>query len=321
MTLIEIDHVSKTYKGRSGGVLANDDVSLHIDEGKVFGVFGHNGAGKTTIVNQLLGLIQPDSGSIVVAGEDIVRNRQRGRFLCSVQPQGSVPLGELTPRAVTHIMAKLRGASDEEVARKTDELFERLDIAEWADQPGNKLSGGILRLTGFCMAAIRPGRAVVLDEPTNDVDPVRRRLLWSAIRDLTRDGTSVLLVTHSISEAEGAVDEMAILDEGRVLVQGNAAKIKAETVGDRMKLEAITTAPRSAFGEPVWADNVEVMDGHLTVSFSSNHAVEALGWASQLQETNVLGDYSLREMSLEDTYIQLVGDKNTKSEEVASHAN
>ena len=128
-------------------------------------------------------------------------------------------------------------------------------------------------------------------------------------------------MTHSISEAEGAVDEMAILDEGRVLVQGNAAKIKAETVGDRMKLEAITTAPRSAFGEPVWADNVEVMDGHLTVSFSSNHAVEALGWASQLQETNVLGDYSLREMSLEDTYIQLDGDKKTKSEEVASHAN
>lgn len=77
MTLVEIDHVSKTYKSRSGGVLANDDVSLHIDEGKVFGVFGHNGAGKTTIVNQLLGLIQPDSGSIVIAGEDIVRNRQR----------------------------------------------------------------------------------------------------------------------------------------------------------------------------------------------------------------------------------------------------
>lgn len=321
MTLIEIDHVSKTYKGRSGGVLANNDVSLHIDEGKVFGLFGHNGAGKTTIVNQLLGLIRPDSGSIVVAGEDIVRNRQRGRYLCSVQPQGSVPLGELTPRAVTRIMAKLRGASDEEVALKTDELFDRLDIADWADQPGNKLSGGILRLTGFCMAGIRPGRAVVLDEPTNDVDPVRRRLLWSAIRDLTHDGTSVLLVTHSISEAEGAVDEMAILNEGRVLVQGNAAKIKAETVGDRMKLEAITTAPRSAFGAPAWADHVDVMEGQLTVFFSSSRAAEALGWASQLQETDLLGDYSLREMSLEDTYIQLVGDKNTKSEEVACHAN
>ncbi len=322
MALIEIDHVSKTYKSRNGGVLANDDVTLHIDEGKVFGLFGHNGAGKTTIVNQLLGLLQPDSGSIVVAGEDIVRHRERGRYLCSVQPQGSVPLGELTPRAVTRIMAKLRGASDEEVARKTDELFERLDIAEWADQPGNKLSGGILRLTGFCMAAIRPGRAVVLDEPTNDVDPVRRRLLWGAIRDLTRDGTSVLLVTHSISEAEGAVDEMAILDEGRVLVQGNAAKIKAETVGDRMKLEAITTAPRSVFGDPVWADQLEILEGQLMVSFPSNRAADALGWASQLQEANVMGDYSLREMSLEDTYIQLVGSKkNFEKEEVATHAN
>ncbi|AKK05056.1 ABC-type multidrug transport system, ATPase component [Corynebacterium mustelae] len=320
MSLIEIEHVSKTFKGRSGDIVANDDVSLRIDEGKVFGIFGHNGAGKTTIVNQLLGLIQPDSGSIVVSGEDIVRDRRRGRYLCSIQPQGSVPLGELTPRAVTRIMAKLRGASNAEVVRKTNELFERLDIAAWADQPGNKLSGGILRLTGFCMAAICPGRVVVLDEPTNDVDPVRRRLLWSAIRDLTRDGTSVLLVTHSISEAEGAVDEMAILDKGRVLVQGNAAKIKAKTVGDRMKLEAVTTASRPTFRAPDWVDHVEVVEGHLTLSFSSNRAVEALGWASELQKVNVLDGYSLRQMSLEDVYIQLVGEKKTCSEEVVRHA-
>lgn len=315
MALIEIDHVSKTYKSRKASVVANDDVTLHVEEGTVFGLFGHNGAGKTTLVNQLLGLMPPDSGSITIAGEDIVKNRDRGRYLCSVQPQASVPLGELTPRAVTRLMAKLRGASDEEIARRTDELFELLDIADWADQPGNKLSGGVLRLTCFCMAAIRPGRAVVLDEPTNDVDPVRRRLLWGAIRDLAKNGTAVLLVTHSISEAEGAVDQMAILDHGKVLVQGNAARIKAETVGNRMKLEAITTAAPEAFGQPGWADTLEVADGQLMVAFEANRAVDALTWASGLQERQVMGDYSLREMSLEDTYIQLVGDK-----EAAAHA-
>ena len=238
MALIEVDHVSKTYGTRDGGVVANDDVTLHVEEGSVFGLFGHNGAGKTTLVNQLLGLLRPDAGSIVVAGEDIVRNRKRGRYLCSVQPQASVPLGELTPRAITSLMARMRGAGDEEITRRVGELFEQLDIAEWADQPGNKLSGGVLRLTCFCMAAIRPGRVVVLDEPTNDVDPVRRRYLWGSIRELTGDGTAVLLVTHNIGEAEGAVDEMAILDHGRVLARG----MRGSTVGNDMKLQVFTAA-------------------------------------------------------------------------------
>ena len=314
MALIEIDHVSKTYGTRDGGVVANDDVTLHVEEGSVFGLFGHNGAGKTTLVNQLLGLLRPDAGSIVVAGEDIVRNRRRGRYLCSAQPQASVPLGELTPRVITSLMARMRGAGDEEITRRVGELFEQLDIAEWADQPGNKLSGGVLRLTCFCMAAIRPGRAVVLDEPTNDVDPVRRRYLWGAIRELTGDGTAVLLVTHNIGEAEGAVDEMAILDHGRVLARGNASRIKASTVGDDMKLQAFTTAPREAFGQPGWAGNIEVGNGEVVVSFPRDRAVDALTWAAELRGRRLVGDYSLREMSLEDTYVQLVGDREVDTD-------
>lgn len=314
MALIEIDHVSKTYGTRDGGVVANDDVTLHVEEGSVFGLFGHNGAGKTTLVNQLLGLLRPDAGSIVVAGEDIVRNRKRGRYLCSAQPQASVPLGELTPCAITSLMARMRGAGDEEITRRVGELFEQLDIAEWADQPGNKLSGGVLRLTCFCMAAIRPGRVVVLDEPTNDVDPVRRRYLWGAIRELTGDGTAVLLVTHNIGEAEGAVDEMAILDHGRVLARGNASRIKASTVGDDMKLQAFTTAPPEAFGQPGWAGNIEVRNGELIVSFPRDRAVDALTWAAELRGRRLVSDYSLREMSLEDTYVQLVGEKEVDTD-------
>lgn len=225
-----------------------------------------------------------------------------------------VPLGELTPRAITSLMARMRGAGDEEITRRVGELFEQLDIAEWADQPGNKLSGGVLRLTCFCMAAIRPGRVVVLDEPTNDVDPVRRRYLWGAIRELTGDGTAVLLVTHNIGEAEGAVDEMAIMDHGRVLARGNASRIKASTVGDDMKLQAFTTAPPEAFGQPGWVGNIEVRNGELIVSFPRDRAVDALTWAAELRGRRLVGDYSLREMSLEDTYVQLVGDREVDTD-------
>src|SRR5690625_926604 len=138
MAVIELDHVTKSYKSRGRTTVANDDVTLRVNEGEVFGLFGHNGAGKTTIVNQLLGLLSPDSGSIMIAGEDIVKDRNRGRYLCSVQPQSKTPLGELTPRSVTRIMGKLRGASDDEVDKRTTELFEQLDITEWADVEGKK---------------------------------------------------------------------------------------------------------------------------------------------------------------------------------------
>lgn len=306
MPVIELDHVTKTYKYRGRKTVANDDVSLRINEGEVFGLFGHNGAGKTTIVNQLLGLLTPDSGSITIAGEDIVKNRNRGRYLCSVQPQSKTPLGELTPRAVTRIMGKLRGGSDDEVKRMTEELFERLDITEWADVEGNKLSGGVLRLTGFCMAAIRPGRAIVLDEPTNDVDPVRRRYLWGAIRDLTRDGTAVVLVTHSIREAENAVDEMAVMDKGKVLIHGNAHQLKTERGGNLMKIEAVAASSENEFDTPGFAQSLQVKEAELTLTFDREHASDALRWASAEHEARRLGQYALTEITLEDMYIELV---------------
>jgi len=309
MAVIELDHVTKSYKSRGRRTLANDDVSLRVNEGEVFGLFGHNGAGKTTIVNQLLGLLKPDSGSIVIDGKDMVKDRNQGRYLCSVQPQSKTPLGELTPRSVTRIMGQLRGIGAEEVDRRTTELFEKLDMMQWADVQGTKLSGGILRLTGFCMAAVAPGRAVILDEPTNDVDPVRRRFLWSAIRDLTKDGTSVVVVTHSIREAENAVDTMAVLNEGKVLRQGNVRQIKSETAGNRMKLNAMAKAAEDRFEKPVWGESLKVAEAALTLTFERERASEALKWAAEQRDHGLLAEYSLTEITLEDMYIELVGNK------------
>ena len=121
-------------------------------------------------------------------------------------------------------------------------------------------------------------------------------------------------MTHNIGEAEGAVDEMAILDHGRVLARGNASRIKASTVGDDMKLQASTTASREAFGQPDWAGNIEVRNGEVVVSFPRDRAVDALTWAAELRGRRLVGDYSLREMSLEDTYVQLVGEKEVDTD-------
>lgn len=307
MSLVQIDEVTKTFNSDEETVTANDNVTLAIDEGEVYGLFGHNGAGKTTLVNQMLGLLQPDSGSIHIAGEDIVATRARGRYLCSVQPQGKTPLGELTPRHAIRLMGELRGLGDAEVARRTDSLLEALDIGEWADKPSNLLSGGVQRLTSFALAAVAPGRVVVLDEPTNDVDPVRRRLLWKAIRDISTDGTSVLVVTHNIQEAEAVVDRAAILDSGRVLVQGDLGEIRSES-SERGVMKLVTTSriPISELTEPDWAESMQVDDGALVIKFQRDHASQALAWASENHGTRVIGDYALSEVSLEDIYVSLV---------------
>lgn len=307
MAVIEVEHVSKTYRSRRGNTLANDDVSLHVNAGEVYGLFGHNGAGKTTIVNQMLGLLTPDKGAIRIAGEDIVKQRERGRFLCSIQPQSKTLIGELTPRAVVRIMGELRGADPLQVDKSMDELFEKLDITRWADVMGNKLSGGILRLTGFCMAAVVPGKAMVLDEPTNDVDPVRRRYLWGAIRDIAQTGTAVVLVTHNVREAESIVDELSILDTGRSVLQGRRRAIKSDYAGNRVKLE-VTPLSGVAFPEsPAWAESTVLQDGLMVMTLDRSDAPEALQWAAGVNSDGKIGEYALTELSLEDLYIDLVG--------------
>src|SRR5664279_5994812 len=117
-------------------------------------------------------------------------------------------------------------------------LVDGLDIGEWLDQDGRRLSGGVKRLVSFAMAAVAPGSLVILDEPTNDVDPVRRRLLWAQVRALGDEGAAVLLVTHNVVEAERSVDRLAILDHGRVIVEGSPAQLK-ERVADDLRLELV----------------------------------------------------------------------------------
>lgn len=226
--LLEVERLTKKY---GKGVKANEEVSLSLEEGEVFGLLGHNGAGKTTLINQVIGLLRPTSGSIKIAGIDVVANPAFAREVCSVQPQAQAPITGLTPRQAVEIVGCIRGADKKRARRRTAELFEALELEEWAGIPGERLSGGVRRLVAFCMAVVEPGRMVMLDEPTNDVDPVRRRMLWKQVGRLTEDGCGVMLVTHSVLEAERAVDRLAIMDRGGGGSRGYSWRAKVWIVG------------------------------------------------------------------------------------------
>jgi ABC-2 type transport system ATP-binding protein len=301
-TILAINGLTKAYRG---GARANDGVTLTAEAGKVYGVLGHNGAGKTTLVHQVVGLLKPDAGTIEIHGHDVVADPAYARRVCSIEPQSQVPINGMTPRQAIGLVGRLRGGSATDVRSRTAELIEALEIGEWADTDGSKLSGGVKRLVSFCMAAVVPGRLVILDEPTNDVDPVRRRHLWAQVRALAQRGAAVMLVTHNVIEAERSVDRLGILDHGRVLIEGTPAELKA-AVSDDLRLElvlepAVDESPTAPFLErPIRTGQ------RLVATVRSDRAGEAAAWAQALHAAGRLEEFALAPATLEDVYVELV---------------
>lgn len=307
--MLEIERITKTYRSplrRGPGTRANEDVSLTVEAGHVYGLLGHNGAGKTTLVNQVVGLIRPDAGTIRVGGRDAVADPSYARRVCSLQPQAQLPIDGLTPRQAIELVGRLRGGRAGEVRIRRDRLVAALDLGEWLDTDGARLSGGVKRLVSFAMAAASPGLVVVLDEPTNDVDPVRRRLLWAEVRRIAEEGAAVLLVTHNVLEAERSVDRLAILDAGRVIAEGTPAELKAGLAAD-LRLEIVLEPGIPAPPPAAFVARYRPNGSRAVATIPAEAAGAAVDWAEQLRRSGVIEEFSLTPATLEDVYVHLVG--------------
>jgi ABC-2 type transport system ATP-binding protein len=299
--LLEVDGVTKRYRN---GVLANDAVSIAVDAGEVFGVLGPNGAGKSTLVNQILGLLVPDAGTVTIDGTDVVAEPALARRLCSFQPQSAAPVEGLSPREATELIGRIRGGRPREVRDRASDLLAALDLADVADRVA-PMSGGMARLTGFCMAAVVPGRVVVLDEPTNDVDPLRRRALWELVRQLADDGAAVLLVTHNVLEAERCVDRLAIVAGGRVLAAGAPGDLKAR-LGAPLRLEATLDHAGAMPTAPAGVSVVNVTGRRLVADVQLADVAAATIWAKGAQDDGLFTEFAVTPASLEDVYANWV---------------
>lgn len=302
--MIKINHLTKIYNGRHGKVIANDTISLSVAQGEIVGLLGHNGAGKTTLVNQLLGLTKPTAGEITLLGESLIETPEKGRFLCSVQPQSQLSLGELSPLKAVTLMGRLRGGKETEMHAEAVRLFEALDIMEWINKESTQLSGGVKRLTAFCMAVIHSRNIIILDEPTNDVDPVRRRYLWSEIRKLQHQGKGVILVTHNVAEAESVVNRIVILHKGKVLADGTCAEIRGGNRSD-LRLDFLPTHLFQETDLPQWVEEILDIDEKKAFSVKAEQVGQAIGWVRLQLERGTVYDYSLSESTLEDVYVKL----------------
>jgi ABC-2 type transport system ATP-binding protein len=303
MTALDIADLSKRYPG---GVLANDGIDMEVQRGEVFGLLGPNGAGKTTLVKQIIGLLKPTRGSIRLDGHDVVSNPAIARQLCSLLPQGALPVDPFRPSEIVELIGRIRGGDRRSVRRRADALFDTLELGEWRDTLGARLSGGVRRLVGFVMAAVWPTSLVILDEPTNDVDPLRRRLLWKQIRRLRSEGTTVLLVTHNVLEAEQSVDRLAVIDQGRIIAYGTPSSLKAE---DRhlLRLQVNLSPGAQAPETPLFARDQARLGRRLRLLIEERDATDAIHWARPLVERGAAEEYALGAATLEDVYIRIIG--------------
>jgi ABC-2 type transport system ATP-binding protein len=295
---------------------ANDEITLEVRPGEVYGLLGPNGAGKTTLVKQVIGLLKPTSGRITLGPYDLVEDPDAARQLCSYLPQAQMPINSFRAEQVIELTGMIRGGEQVAVRRRAAEMIDALDIGEWRTTMGAKLSGGIKRLVGFAMVTVWPGRVVILDEPTNDVDPLRRRLLWEQIRRLGDGGASVFLVTHNVLEAEKSVDRLAIINEGRLVAEGTPSSLKAADRG-RMRLQLMIVPGRPTPPMPGFVHHHTRVGNNVIAVIDETDVSHAIGWAQEQVGLAEAEEYALAATTLEDVYIRLTGHVSEDAESVS----
>ncbi|MEU4211488.1 ABC transporter ATP-binding protein [Streptomyces sp. NPDC026206] len=307
----------KTYpaaRGRRGtpaaaAVRASDGIDLEVRGGEIFGLLGPNGAGKTTLVRQLTGLLRPDQGSVELLGHDLVRHPERASRLVGYLGQESSALDELTVSLAAETTGRLRGLDLRAARAERDAVIDELGLTALAGRPLKKLSGGQRRLACFAATLVGERPLLVLDEPTTGMDPVARRAVWAAVdRRRAERGTTVLLVTHNVIEAETVLDRVAVLEHGRIIACDTPAGLK-ELVGDEVRVELVWR------GEPpLDVPEVAALRGaaretgrRWSLRLAPAEARAAVAAVTGGPAFAALDDFTLATPSLEDVYLALGG--------------
>jgi ABC-2 type transport system ATP-binding protein len=220
---LKIEKLKKTY---SNGLLALDEISLEVEAGRFFGLLGPNGAGKTTLINSVVSLARPDSGAVEVFGRDAYKEFREARRMIGVSPQ-EINLDKfLTVEETLLFHAGYYGVPKEKARERAKEMLERFALVEKRRQRVNTLSGGMKRRVLFARALMHDPKVLFLDEPTAGVDVELRYKLWGYIRELNRNGLTILLTTHYLEEAEALCEEIALINGGKIAAQGTSVELK-----------------------------------------------------------------------------------------------
>lgn len=240
--LIRMRDVRKEYAAKSGTVHALDGLNLDVAEGTVRGLLGPNGAGKTTTVKVLTTLTRPTSGEVTIDGLDVVRNGHEVRNRIGVSGQNATIDEELTARENLMLVGRLFHLGDKGAKKRADELLEIFNLEHAADRPIKGFSGGMRRRADLAASLVNDPRILFLDEPTTGLDPAARLSLWEVIKQRVRSGTTLLLTTQYLEEADYLADQISVIDQGKVIAEGTADELKSNVGGQRISVVPVNRA-------------------------------------------------------------------------------
>jgi ABC-2 type transport system ATP-binding protein len=306
---IFVEDVHKSF----GDVQALSGIDLVVERGRVLGLLGPNGAGKTTAVKILTTLLVPDRGRALVEGRDVVRSPAAVRELIGLAGQSTAIQEELTGRENLEMMGRLYHLDPETRRRRSNELLERFELVDAADRPTRGYSGGMQRRLDLALSLVARPSVLFLDEPTTGLDPRSRLGMWDVIRELVASGTTLLLTTQYLEEADALADEIVVIDRGKVIAAGTASELKNRIGGDVLEFVVVD---RSRLAEAVEAV-AALSDSHPSVEPDSARVSLSVGdgGSQALIETvrrlDALGTQTeglgIRRPSLDDVFLALTG--------------
>lgn len=302
-TVIEVHELAKEYRSAFGRppIRALGGVSFTVRAGELFGLLGPNGAGKTTAVKVLLGLTRPTSGGARIHGLPAADPESRRRV--GYLPEGHKIPGYLTPRQTLSIFGRMSGMGTEAIAKRTALLLEQVKLSAWTDVRVKKFSKGMTQRLGLACALIHQPDVLLLDEPTDGVDPVGRREIRDLLREEAKGGTAVLLNSHLLSEIELTCDRVAVLRGGRLAAEGTVEELTRRTATYRLNAVPIDDALLASFRE-TGATAVRV-NGHIELSVADLAQLNAVVDSVRARGA-FLTELAPMRSTLEDVFVDLV---------------
>lgn len=310
MTFITAQELRKTYQTKTGPVRALDGLNLSVQQGTVRGLLGPNGAGKTTVVKVLTTLLRPESGRVSVAGIDVLSDPAKVRPLIGTSGQYAAVDEVLTARENLVLVGRLYRIGTRQAKQRAEELLEAFELTEAADRPLKGFSGGMRRRVDLAGALVINPPVLFLDEPTTGLDPQARLGLWEVIRRRVGEGTTVLLTTQYLEEADQLADSISVIDHGHVIAEGTADELKASVGGKRIELTLVDEADADRARRIVASRtgaNVAVT-GRVVTAQVGDPTAALIAVLKVLGEESVeLHDAGIRRPTLDDVFLTLTG--------------
>jgi ABC-2 type transport system ATP-binding protein len=321
-TAIETLNLTKTFKETR----ALDGLNLSVRSGAVYGLLGPNGAGKTTAIRVLTTLLRPTEGTATVLGLDVVRNAARVRQKVSLTGQYASVDDELTGHENLVLLSRLFGMSWGDAKARATELLGAFDLTEAASRQVRTFSGGMRRRIDIAASLVTRPELLFLDEPTTGLDPRSRNQVWDLVRQIAADGTTVLLTTQYLEEADRLAERMAVIDHGRVIAEGTSRELKASIGANALRFQLFDPSQRDraeSLIKEMLGDGILPNTDPTALSVKVDDAAAAANVLQALSGANItLTDFSLGAPSLDDVFFTLTGraaeTSSAKKSEVSS---